>query len=672
MRNINTEALNKITQKLGTEPIAIVEVFWGDGSSLYADRDIGDSVKGRILELSDLDNVVGVSENTSSQEISITLDDIDGELKAIMDTTDIHKKNVVVSQWFDGLDLEDRFTIFSGKISSPITWSERDRTLSFNVVSQLEDKEVGFSAEEGDFDFIPDVIIGKTWPSIFGKVMDVPALRFTDAIKGTNLCGVGIISGSYYNTATQQNIIGTTTEDQSIYVSAAQMRAQISHLNLVKGAYEEAASATGYSGYRQKASELLDQINDIQEQMDTMFNQYAQQQACQTARQNQANDDTTTYKLGCNPVQILGGEDFPRGEIWIDIGGGHFRGRFGETDDTKDIFTISDRYHEEDYEAWQEEVSDASSQQIPECQQQTPPSANWNYQTNVPHGFGDNGTDLITSRGYTYVSQASSSNDTETIITPKQFWADAGSSVTLVKDTPIEYIVSITPGMVLAVKAYKTISGQRVLANVPSEYWMQGTKTYGPITAVTVEIDRTLSNIKDQGWEDDIYVTFESEIGPNTVDIMKYLIDTYSDLTYDETSFSYVREKLEIYPANFALLERKNIVEVLQEISFQARCALYIKDFVFYLKYLPEEPTADDTITLSDIDSENSVVTELTPTEDLVTKMRINWKLNYSEDGESVDYPYGTTSKNMASKSRSLISISITNRISFSKWQPSG
>ncbi len=41
--------------------------------------------------------------------------------------------------------------IFRGKISSPVVWSEGDRTVSFNIISQIEDAEIGFSPEEGQF-----------------------------------------------------------------------------------------------------------------------------------------------------------------------------------------------------------------------------------------------------------------------------------------------------------------------------------------------------------------------------------------------------------------------------------------------------------------------------------------------------------------------------------------
>jgi len=151
MRNISPTALAKLAEHHGNEPITIIEVDWvADRTASYADRTVGD-IPGRIIEVSDLDNVVAVSDNSSSQSIDVTLDDTDGTIKTIFNGADIHKRDARVYQYFHGLDPSDKFLLFSGKVSSPIIWSERDRTVKFTIVSQLEDKEVGFSAEEGQF-----------------------------------------------------------------------------------------------------------------------------------------------------------------------------------------------------------------------------------------------------------------------------------------------------------------------------------------------------------------------------------------------------------------------------------------------------------------------------------------------------------------------------------------
>ena len=213
----------------------------------------------------------------------------------------------------------------------------------------------------------------------------------------------------------------------------------------------------------------------------------------------------------------------------------------------------------------------------------------------------------------------------------QQFWADPGASVKISSDEPITYIASIVPGTVLAVKAYKQLTGERRLVDVPTDLYTVTTQTYGTVTAVQIVVAKPLSSITDQGWSDDLYVTFQSSVGPDIVEILKYLIQHYTDLTWDAASFNHVQEKLRPFPANFPILERKNTIQVLQEIAFQARCALWISNGVFYLKYLPEEPTPAGTITVSDIDAEQGIEVELTATEDIVTKMKVKWRLSWAD-----------------------------------------
>lgn len=626
MRNLSPDALTKLATRTGTEPVTIIEVEWIDGAvSIYADRSVG-SIPGRILDVSNLDSIISVSDNNSSQELEITLDDTDGSIKAIFDTNDIHKRTVRVYQWFEGLDLGDRFLLFRGQVSSPCRWSERDRTIRFSIVSQLEDKEIGFSAEEGEFPWVPDDLVGRAWPMIFGTVQDVPALQFNHAVTGTTLCGVGILSGRDYHLA-----MPVGEDDQSMAVSASAMLAQIGHLNSVYDAYHRAWFDSGYEDYRTKAEECQDQANSIRAQLNQMYTQQQRQELCVRQQREEAVEE---QGLGCNPVRILGGEDFPQNTgLHLKINGGLFIGHF-----EGDLFYISDRLHE-DNEAKAEEVYEQA--QIPLQCLESAPYAEWDYQTNVPPGYGgaflQDGPrfkyvrDVIRTHGYSIGTRP---------ITPRpsvdrvaqHFWAEPGSRVTIASDEQITYVVSIIPGTVLAVKAYKTFNNETKLVNVPSDLWRVEVKDYGPITAVQVVLNKPLSTIEGQGWADDLYVTFQSEVGPHTCDILTYIIDNYTDLSYDSVSFDDVRPKLDPFPMNFPILDRKNTLDVLQEIAFQARCALWIDNGVFRIKYLPEEPTADSTITASDLDSEMGVEISLTPTEDLVTKMVVNWRLSWAED----------------------------------------
>ncbi len=621
-RNISTAALAELAKTHGTEPIFIISAEWRGSASppeWYSDRDVED-IPGKILEVGGLDTVVGISLNDTSQQIDVVLDDTDGSIKALFNIHDIHKRTVRVYQYFHGLDLNDKFLLFSGKISSPITWDERDRTVKFSVVSQIEDKEVGFSPEEGQFEWLPSAMVGKPWPLIFGRVLDCPALQINEAVSGVTLCGVGVISGLDLMQSMPLFSNGSNT-DTSIGSSLIQISMQISALWCAHYCY------TGYD--EGKADELLDQINDLYAQRSRVTgNAHARQMCAQWQRSQQTAE--ASGGNGCNPLRILGGEDFPQGQtLTLEINGAFFRGYFVEQN-----FYISSR-------TWPEgdtEAANQASDREETCPYSVPSgggNTEYDYRIPVPCGCGNQFYTDCLCRFYGFIVTTESGRASEISDDPiaQQFWAEPGATVRIYSDEPITYIVAHLydqwPGDVLAVKAYKEFPGERRLVDVPSSYYTVRNVAYGNLRTVQIVTSKPLSSYKDQGWTDDLYVTFESNVGPDVTDILEYIIEHYTDLTWDSTSFAEVQSKLDPFPMNFPILDRKNTVTVLQDIAYQARCALWISNGVVYLKYLPEEPESIDTITESDIDAEQSVRVELTTTEDLVTKMKVTWRMRW-------------------------------------------
>ena len=611
MRSLSTKALQKIAEQYGSEPVNVLEISWSDDIPIQVYADINDNrIRGKILEISSLDNIINITDSADSQEISVVLDDTDGIIKAIMNNNDVHKRDVWVKQWFRGLPFNDRFLLFRGKISSPVTWNEGDRTVSFSILSQLEDKEVGFSPEEGQFPYIPKELIGQTWPLIFGTPLDVPAVQINKAITGTILCGVGIISGQEYHRSIP---LGGNPPDTRL------AEAQSRHVNFVASAWFDEDSKL-YEQYKDQHSGLREQIN-------RSWDQYERKRICALQKRAGTVSDAEEQGEGCNPVRILGGEDFPRGEIELNIGGGVFTGYFND-----DLFYITSRRHKENEDQAEAAANptgtpcdiSAATPAAPQgylFEDRIPP---WKSSSVSKRGW-------YTTRGVIFPATPSS-NENQPSRTLQQFWADAGTKVDNDGFIPLYYIVSIIPGTVLKVKAHKDFHGDKRLVDVPASLYSVINVTYGTIDTVQVVLTKALTSIPDQEWAgDDIYVTFESSVGPHIVDILTYLIDNYSDLTIDDTSFSNVRPKLLPFPANFAILNRTNIVDVLQEIAFQARCSLRISNGVFFLSYLPEEPTAVDTLRDDDIENQSVTVT-LTDTEDLVTKYTAEWRLSYAQE----------------------------------------
>jgi len=426
MRNISPTALAKLAEHHGNEPITIIEVDWvAHRTAYYADRTVGD-IPGRIIEVSDLDNVVAVSDNSSSQSIDVTLDDTDGTIKTIFNGADIHKRDARVYQYFHGLDPSDKFLLFSGKVSSPVIWSERDRTVKFTIVSQLEDKEVGFSAEEGQFPYLPADMVGKPWPMIFGLVQDCPALQINHAIMGTTLEGVGILAGLAQHSAVPLFSNGLN-QDSGLGVTLAQISAQISTLWCGRYCWQSADPA--------RASDILDQINDLYAQRAQAVAASARQQQCALFSRQQQIAEANSQGLGANPVQILGGEDFPQNTtLTLEINGGLFTGYF-----RGNRFYIQSR-------SW----PDGESQALNEANDREDPCPydqgsgqviKYDYRIDVPCGCGDFfNTCECRHHGFIISTGGSGTRIADDPII-QQFWAEAGSTVRIYSEEPITYIV---------------------------------------------------------------------------------------------------------------------------------------------------------------------------------------------------------------------------------------
>jgi hypothetical protein len=607
MRNLNANALAKIAQTKGTEPVIIVDVNWsGPNFEQYADKDVG-TIPGKIIEVSNLDAVVNIDNSSDTQEIVIKLDDIDGTLKATIDMNDIHKREVKVYQWFEGLQLTDRFLLFSGKINSPIVWSEGDRTLSFSVVSNLEDNEIGYSAEEGLFNNMPESVIGQAWPMCFGTVTFAKALRLTTRVKGVLADGL-------------------SWKDFGLVHRSAVLRSikQIIIDKISSGLCENAYRSTAW-----------DQGRICQNTIEQATQQYTDQISAISSTLAQQPD------LNMHP-RIINGENFPQGNpMYLRIGGVTYYGKF-----TDNVFSFIIN-----------PTLLGASNATPGSGSQHPNIGDFSYSSyiktarelydgrkhsgkRIPRKGITTWKQWILDRwlsGYYYNGQVEGDNAGYVYVEP-------GATVSISEAEPQTYVVSITPGTVQRVSAWAEKEGQRFLQDVDPSFYRVYTEQYGDLTVTFLELKDALSKNTTYDWSDDVYVIFKSDIGPNTVDILQYIIETYSDYTVDAASFAAVRTKVANYPMNFAIQDRPELFTVLQEIAWQARCAIWLKNGVFFINYLSEEPTPVDTITESEIHL-NSLVLAHTPTEDLVTKMVCEWR-----ESELQEEPYTTILRHNVAK----------------------
>lgn len=584
MRSISSNALAKITTQKGTEPLIVLAVSWGGelADKLYADKAYPSlGIEGRILEVSGLDESIVVSGGGNSQEISVTLNDTDGALKAIFDSVDVHKKPVRVYQWFDGLDFADKFLIFKGQINSTVAWKEGDRTLSFTIINRIEDVEVGFSAEEGQFPALPEDLIGKPWPLCFGTTINVPALKAVAAMSGTLAKGVGIKD---FTLGRRQQLANKITCPQT-------------PKGFQCGGIVGITQVRCFVAYQPDGSCLQSRCEEI-EKLKLMVK------------------EQKSYEYPS--FVVFGGERFQQDKvITLDINGGKFTGKMHDN-----VFTVTSRRHPKDDGTGHVIVEPAANTIATTCEGNDTANDPTNFQDSV---FGPLYTGIKASQDSWNAYRNEPSADF--------FWAQGGTAVTL-DNAEILYIANLVPSTILRVAAYRTINGNRFLLTVPTAYYEVRQTDYNGYMVMELAFKRPLSaeNQSDGGgWEDDIFITQTSSVGPNTVDIIQWFISTYTSYTVDATSFNSVRTKIDNYSQHFPLLVRKNLITVLQEIATQARCALWQKDDVFFIKYLAETPTTIDVLTESDI-LPNTLEISLTKTEELVTKYVAKWTKDYALD----------------------------------------
>lgn len=550
MKQLSPQALTLLTQKTGIDPILVMEIQWNPNNEdpdsnyiRYGDRTIPeDTVDGRIITISGLDDISLVQgRGSKSGNVSVTLGDYDGALKEIINNNDIHKRKVKIYQTFAGLSWSDKILLMTGEISSPIQWSERERTLSFDIISVVEGQEVGFSPEEGYIAGIPEDQLGVPWPIVFGEVIRVPCPPISPISKGILEDSTGVPDRTLYWEIKRLDYKIAVCNAWVYYWSAVAL--YMKYLEL-EDAYERAVEIVNNF-----LKLILDFKKKIQE-LDT--ERLKQEEAAQTN------------------ITVTNGSLFPQGRpIAIQLQGHSMIGTF--TGNTLRINVL--------------DVRDALSD---------------------PTAFSD-------------------PMDPEwfTPIYP-------GSQVVLSESVQLDYVVSITPVTIDGVWVYRTVDDIRSLVPLPTDYYSVITETFGALTVTYIRLN-TLPSIIDSSYEDEIFVDATSTIGDNTVDILIWLINTFTNAEYDTVSFNATRTLLENYPMNFALRERINIFDLLYEIAWQARCAIWMVDNKFYIKYLSKADTPVATLSDSDI-VQGSMILSFTPTEDIVTKFVAKWRYNYLQD----------------------------------------
>lgn len=312
-RSLDTAALAQIAEKVGVEPIIIIAIEWyppignvPEAITQYADKDLP-GIPGKILSITDLDEVIKLDVNSTTANITVTLDDTDGSIKALYDKYDIHKRPVTVWQYFAGLALSDAFEIFRGETNTPIIWSEGQRTITFDVYTRIYQYQSGFAPEEGQFSYIPDSLVGLPWPMCFGSPIHVPATKVANEVNGTIMNLFGIPDATLpYKLALAQYMQNELIEAYQYYANL------IDTLTLNnQSAYdlqeEYAHFIVNSDALKQTFEDMSLEIESLNQQIDMLTTQYMSETETtpRTSLQSQIQTLTTTRNALSTKLQQL-------------------------------------------------------------------------------------------------------------------------------------------------------------------------------------------------------------------------------------------------------------------------------------------------------------------------------------------------------------------------------
>lgn len=539
MRSVSGGLISFLQAGQGIE--SVLGVSFGLGIKWYADKSIGNiytGVEGRIIQCSPIESILKLSGGGGSGQVTVVLDNTDNtwDYKNLLNLvfTKVTFKQFFYSTNLDGSKVQrGSVEVYRGHISTPISWDEVNRTVTFTISQSIKSREAGYCIENlGNFPKA-DVIahLGQPLPMIFGHVYHSPCVKITQIPSIWTTEGFGLV-------------------DKTIDKQIAKLRSQL--MNTVLYGDIDMADAS--------LAQQNDELKSLQEQAQQIIEHNDKIMQDIHDLEHERSNQMQLAGSGRVPLQLNMKFAKGPGDCQVRIDNMIFNARIpaGSLTGSMDRHTV--KGPGETFQQW------------------------------IAEGFK---------------------------------WVRAGSRVQLLTPYEVWYIASTTPGAVLKVWAYRSIGGQRMLTPVPKEWY--SIKTIGVATCVVLNMPLSSRDwILEQrriyfenvwgkylpihinqpfDWEDELYVEFAGEIGPEPMGIMSWLIETFdSDYTIEADPDS-SPDDINKYKMHFMISVKEDCIKLIQDICYQCNCSLYLKnDTELFVRYWPKGMRMGPTITHDDME----------------------------------------------------------------------
>lgn len=615
----------------GLEPMIIVEVQWGGstGTKLYAKKNLtGYDINPILKDFSAISSKISFLSFTQVQTISITLEDIDQSLRIAFEAETLEGKTVRVLQAYEGIDYGDEIVLLKGRILGPVKWEEGSRRINFQVVDIPEEIDLGtvlykdvldnppFSGLKNRDHTLEDQMI----PYGLGVVVKAPALRLT-----RELSAVLVNKLTFYDPSEE----GTNS----------------TYIDLLPANSDEIV----FQGIDLDTVEYLEYQNniiyvDFQYMVDELG---VEDENGRIARFTITNFNPEKYEFRTLTIaeRIESDPDYDNPKvIWFEQGDILVQGCMVALGSNPINSTRIDAYNR------------CERQVGRKCWFEEP----WTERYSYADGYGtynarrtillNDEHDVDVEAIYAFKPEDSTYPNIrrEMIlqVQPGEIFRIWNPNYNTGYEKEI-YIVNEIPSTILSVQA--RLQNNQLLQEVP--YELNNNKSYYRIInnwantgRLAIEMDFPLT-YRNEGWGDEIYVTFHSDTEDDTIDgnvenpgdawgngssMIRYIIENAdTDITIDDTTFNAIKSKVANIPISFYITNVTKLFNFVGLIANSIRCGLVLNGETLKIVYLGEEPTEVMTIT-DDYVLQQSILMEAPNHYDLSSKIRTFYTPNFS------------------------------------------
>lgn len=634
MRTTTGDTISKLTQQYASEPVLVVKIWWTGTPTYYSTRafTIGATpVQGRIVKVGTASNQSKQGRNVNSVgTVAFTFDDTDGAIRTLIESQAAELTFAAVYVHYPDLTGADGFCLISGRLVGPFNWREGDRTFDFEIETYISTTDISYSLQEGDFTDGNAEVYNVPWPIVFGKPAHVRSVRIRKQTEGQLAAPISLFN-VLFNNPWNSFCLGTTNTvksytyddtgtsvvvDDKIAVRGGSHFPQGTEIKIIivdcifKGSftgdvftvtesncakYTDVALGGRVAGPDQKNPKVawLDEFKPLLGHWVWFGSGFF---------------DTNGYEYGCE-VRIVKQDNL---KIWFDrpvmkynpVNG--YVTRFLTPSDTLPEVRAISRYG---LLVSISEFYDTTIQAMNNAFRPHPASK-------LPKAVKVS-AEMIQMAGGGFWNQP----------------IDTSVRLFNIPDPDI-YLGSILPAnAITGVFSRRKVNGVYRFCPIPKNYYEKHLSytiatPSGTYDTTCLFFYKPLKDYQDEEWSDEVYITLESTVGPNTADILKWLCEEYTNMVVDITAYNATKTILADAPSHFALYNQRNALEVMTEIAWQARSALIVETGTCVMRVLNAPQTIFMTLDASQI-VEKSVEFGFTPLEDLETKIQVTWVPDY-------------------------------------------